>query len=243
MNHRLIYGDCVEVLSNCDFDATCIFVDPPDNLDLNYDGYDDNKPYKAYLDWLHKCLDLFVRNAAIVWLSYNAKYTFEMGKIICELLKEYHWLEARHCIQTFTFGQHNQHDLGNNHRPLVRLMRDDAVLYPAQLRVLSWRQKHGDPRADPRGKVPGDVFDIPRVTGNSKQRRSWCPTQLNELLVERCVKLSTAEGDRVLDPMAGTGTTLRVCKKINRPCTLIEYSKPYCLEIAKEHDLKIDWVL
>lgn len=238
--HRLIHGDCVKVLHADHIGTACIFADPPDNLGLPYEGYDDRKAEKEYLDWLHECLRLFIKKAGIVWMSYNAKYTFEVGRIVCTLLREYEWLEARHCIQIFTFGQHRQTDLGNNHRPLLRLKRDDAPLYPDQIRVQSWRQKHGDPRADPRGKVPGDVFDIPRVTGNSKQRRSWCPTQLNEDLVERCVALSTLPGQRVLDPFAGTGTTLRVCKKINRPVTLIEYSLPYCKEIAKEHDLEIE---
>jgi hypothetical protein len=39
-------------------------------------------------------------------------------------------VEAKPCVQVFTFGQHNHHDLGNNHRPLLRLRRPDAPLYP-----------------------------------------------------------------------------------------------------------------
>ena len=39
-------------------------------------------------------------------------------------------LEAKPCVQTFTFGQHNHHDLGNNHRPLSRLRWSDAPLLP-----------------------------------------------------------------------------------------------------------------
>ena len=84
-------------------------------------------------------------------------------------------LEAKPCVQTFTFGQHNHHDLGNNHRPLLRLRWHDAPLYPDAIRVPSWRQENGDKRADPRGRVPGDVFDFTRVTGNSKQRRHLAP--------------------------------------------------------------------
>jgi len=113
-----------------------------------------------------------------------------------------------------------------------------TAIYPDAIRVPSWRQLNGDRRADPRGRVPGDVFDFPRVTGNSRQRRRWHPTQLHEELVERCVKLSTLEGERVIDPFAGTGTTLRVCDRIGRPCTLIEYDHTYCDRIATEYNLK-----
>jgi DNA modification methylase len=109
---------------------------------------------------------------------------------------------------------------------------------PDAIRVPSWRQKNGDKRADPRGRVPGDVFNFTRVVGNSKQRRPWHPTQLNEGLVERCIKLTTPPGESVLDPFGGTGTTLRVCKRTGNPCTLIELDAGYCAKIAKEHDMK-----
>lgn len=82
-----------------------------------------------------------------------------------------------------------------------------------------------------------DHFDFTRVTGNSKQRRSYHPTQLNEGLIERCVLLSTAPGDWVVDPFAGTGTTLRVCRKVGRQCTLIELDPMYCDKIAEEHSM------
>ena len=147
-------------------------------------------------------------------------------------------LEAKPCVQTFTFGQHCHHDLGNNHRPLLRLRWFHAPLRPDAIRVPSWRQENGDKRADPRGRVPGDVFDFTRVTGNSKQRRPWHPTQLNEGLVERCIKFTTPQGESVLDPFAGTGTTLRVCRPLGNPCTLIEIDKGYCAEIVKEHGMK-----
>jgi len=85
--------------------------------------------------------------------------------------------------------------------------------------------------------VPGDVFDFTRVTGNSKQRRAWHPTQLNEGLVERCLRLTTPPGGTVLDPFGGTGTTLRVCKRLELPCTLIELDRDYCKRIAEENAL------
>jgi site-specific DNA-methyltransferase (adenine-specific) len=97
----------------------------------------------------------------------------------------------------------------------------------------------GDKRADPRGRVPSDHFDFPRVTGNSSQRRKWHKTQLNEGLVERCIKSCTEEGDVVIDPFAGTGTTLRVCKSIGRSCVTMDLSEFYCQQIAEEHQLEI----
>lgn len=237
MKHTLIHGNCLGVIDRLKVD--CIFADPPDNLGLSYPEYDDNQPESEYLCWLTDCLLEFLEAAPIVWLSYNAKWTFKIGKIIEWLRTRFVMLKIKPCVQIFTFGQYNQNDLSNCYRPLLRLRRDNAPLYPDQIRIPSWRQRHDDKRADPRGRVPGDVFDFPRVTGNSHQRRSWCPTQLHEGLIERCIKFSTLEGDTVLDPFAGTGTTLRVCKRINRQCTLIEQSLVFCEEIAREHNLDI----
>lgn len=238
MKHKLYHGDCLNILGQIE-PAACIFADPPDNIGLAYGEYKDKWADGDYSEWLQRCLYLFTEKAPVVWISYNARWSFVMGNLVWGLLKDQPGLEAKHCVQTFTFGQHQHKDLGNNHRPLLRLKWVNAPLYPDAIRVPSWRQEHGDKRADPRGRVPGDVFDFPRVTGNSKQRRPFCPTQLHEGLVERCLLLSTREGDRVIDPFGGTGTTLRVCKRIGRPCTLIEFDKGYCREIAKEHDLEV----
>lgn len=249
--HRLIHGDCVKVLLNSE-KVKCIFADPPDGIDLGYDEFDDKTDAAEYVKWLRTVVSLLVDKADVTWLSFNARWTVAMGAIVAEIQQQVTGLECKPCVQVFTFGQHNHHDLGNNHRPLWRLMWRGTELYPDQIRVPSWRQLNGDKRADPRGRVPGDVFDnqydhkqvapgdvfdFPRVTGNSKQRCNWHPTQLHEELVERCIKMSTREGESVLDPFGGTGTTLRVCKRINRNCTLIEFDSGYCEKIAADNDL------
>lgn len=236
--NQLYHGDCLEILPGMER-VPCIFADPPDNIGLKYKGSNDNMDEEEYLQLMEDWLYCFVDHADTVWLSFNARWTIDMGIIAGRLWGATPYLEIKPCVQTFTFGQHNQNDFGNNHRPLWRFRRHDAPIYPDQIRVESERQKMGDKRADPRGRVPGDVFDFTRVVGNSTQRRKWHPTQLNEGLVERCIKACTKEGDIVIDPFAGTGTTLRVCKAINRPCITMDMSLFYCQQIADEHQLEI----
>lgn len=222
--------------------AHCVFADPPDNLGLQYDGHSDRMSQNEYAIFMGQVVRIALSLARISWISYNAKWTYLVGGLVSAHLKAHSDLEAKPCVQVFTFGQHNQHDLGSSYRPLVRLRWDQAAIYPDNIRVKSWRQENGDKRANPAGRIPGDVFDFPRVTGNSRQRRPWCPTQLHERLVERCILLSTKPGDIVIDLCAGTGTTLRACKRINRRCILIEKSEEYCKRIAKEHGLKVKYL-
>ena len=277
--HRLYQGSCFDIIPTLE-KINCIFADPPDNIGLAYDGYNDKLATDQYVELLDDLVEFSCAAAEIVWISFNAKWTFEMGRIFSNFLDRCPDWEGKACQQVFTFGQHNKNDLGNNHRPLWRLKRRDAPLYPDQIKVPSWRQRNGDKRAAPGGRVPGDVLDFqypeaveaylkslaaqpwaagitervweallaelatthpgdvmdfPRVTGNSKQRCDWHPTQLHEELVQRCILLSTAIGDRVLDPFGGTGTTLRACKAIGRDCTLIELDPTYCGKIVEAH--------
>lgn len=84
-------------------------------------------------------------------------------------------------------------------------------------------------------QIPTDVWnDIGIVHTMSKekdegQHRVW---QKPEQLMERIIKASSDAGDLVLDPFIGTGTTLKVAKKLGRSyigCDIDEHA----VEIAK----------
>lgn len=240
MKHELFCADCLKYLVQTNRTWDTIFSDPPDNLGLDYKEYNDKLPDGEYFHLLCNWLEVFVRRAKTVWFSYNAKWTFALGSIVSGMLAREVGLEARLFIQHFTFGQNRDTDCGNGYRPLLRIRRTDAPLFPEAIKVPSWREVHGDKRARSGGKVPLDAWDIPRVTGNSKQRRSWIPTQLNEDLVKRALLLTTPPSGTVCDPFAGSGTILRVAKKLGFNCTLIEIDSSYCDHIAEEHDLKVE---
>ena len=61
------------------------------------------------------------------------------------------------------------------------------------------------------GKNPGDIWNIPTRPSSEKHFAMW-----PERLVERMVKCSTKAGDIVLDPFAGSGTTLKVAEQLQR---------------------------
>ena len=228
---RLIHGDCKLVLDKLE-DPRVIFMDPPDNIGLKYDGVNDDRPAEEYTQWLRGILAQCCRKAQTTWISFNTRWTLDLAFEAKHLV--HCGFEWRQCIQGITFGQHNQRDFANDHRPLWRFRKPGTKTITDAIRVPSWRQLNGDKRADSRGRVPGDLFMVPRVTGNSKQRRPWHKTQLNEKLVEMCIKSSAAPGDLVIDPFDGTGTTARVCKRLGIDCTLIEISDAYVAKLSEE---------
>ncbi|PIV45295.1 MAG: hypothetical protein COS25_00600 [Candidatus Nealsonbacteria bacterium CG02_land_8_20_14_3_00_37_10] len=71
-----------------------------------------------------------------------------------------------------------------------------------------------------KGKNPGDVWgDIKQLTYKSKELldKDFLHTIQKPIkLIERIVKASSKEGDLILDPFIGTGTTAVVCKELKR---------------------------
>lgn len=67
-----------------------------------------------------------------------------------------------------------------------------------------------------KGKPIGDIWDdIPPINSQAQERLGY-PTQKPEALLERILRASSNEGDVVLDPFCGCGTTVQVAQKLNR---------------------------
>lgn len=70
------------------------------------------------------------------------------------------------------------------------------------------------------------VWDIP-VPNKSDSAFGKHPAIMPEEIPNRCIRMFTFEGDVVLDPFAGSGTTLKVAKRLNRNYIGYELVKSY----------------
>jgi site-specific DNA-methyltransferase (adenine-specific) len=85
----------------------------------------------------------------------------------------------------------------------------------------------------PKQGVPlGDVWDIPLLNPKAGERTGY-PTQKPVLLLERILRIATDEGDLVLDPFCGSGTTLVAARLLNRQGIGIDIS-PEALALARQ---------
>ena len=96
------------------------------------------------------------------------------------------------------------------------------------------------------GKNPGDVWgDIKQLTYKSKElisRDLLNTIQKPIKLIERIVKASSKEGDLILDPFAGVGTTFVICKELKRNFIGFEINPDYvriCNKRIKEVESKL----
>ncbi len=93
------------------------------------------------------------------------------------------------------------------------------------------RRRCSSSTADASPGVPlGDVWDIGIVAPVARERTGY-PTQKPEALLSRLVESLTLPGDWVLDPYAGSGTTLAVCAKLGRSAIGIDDS-PAAIEMT-----------
>jgi site-specific DNA-methyltransferase (adenine-specific) len=86
------------------------------------------------------------------------------------------------------------------------------IVWPAKGGVPQFKRYHDVDR----GVVVQDVItDIDPLSPHAKERLGY-PTQKPEALLERILKASSNEGDLVLDPFCGCGTTVQVAQRLNR---------------------------
>jgi DNA modification methylase len=103
--------------------------------------------------------------------------------------------------------------------------------------------KFGKTKFNENGKNPGDVWgDIKQLTYKSGEliSRDVLHTIQKPLrLIERLVKASSNEGDLVLDPFCGVGTTAVACQKLNRNFIGFELNREY-IELAENRLVKAE---
>ena len=89
------------------------------------------------------------------------------------------------------------------------------------------------------GKRATDLWtDISRV-GNTSDERIDYPTQKPEALLERIIKVSSNEGDLVLDCFCGSGTTAAVAEKLGRRWITCDLGR-FAIHTTRKRLLSID---
>ena len=110
----------------------------------------------------------------------------------------------------------------------------DAVRTPHK-RGQGQRRADGSERSLDAGKIPDDVFEHHALMPWSKERIDY-PTQKPLALLERIIAASSSEGDLVLDPFCGCGTTIVAASNLNRRWIGIDIS-PFAIDVIRRRRL------
>lgn len=242
---RVYVGDCRAVLPRIPEAAKgkidLIFADPPFNWNRAYDKWDDSMPEEEYLaftrEWIDLCVDALAPRGTF-WINIPDDWAAE---IVCYLKREkkgdrlalVNW-----CIWHYRFGQNATERFINSKVHALCFARPRARRTWNPLEILEpsdRRTTYFDPRTEskkdgmpPGHRVPLDVWYgryWGRIQGNNAERRSKHDNQLPEVYLERVVRACSNEGDLVLDPFLGSGTTGVIARALKRRFIGVEYSR------------------
>ncbi len=220
-------ADCLKILPNIeDTSVDMIFADPPFNLDKQYGAkVNDNLSEKAYLmwckSWLRECVRVLKQGGSL--FVYNLpKWNVLLGSFLTEegmLFR--HWIAVNIKLSLPIPGR-----LYPSHYSLLyyskgkpktfRKIRTPIKVCRHCSKELKDYGGHRD-AMNPNGVNLTDVWDdIPPVRHKKFKSEKRTENQLSTKLVNRVVQMSTHEGDIVLDPFGGSGTTYDVCERNNR---------------------------
>jgi len=247
--------DCVEGMRElAEGSIDLAFADPPFNIGYDYDVYRDNREADEYLDWCDAWIAQVVRALkadGTFWLAIGDEYAAEL-KVA---MQRAHRLVCRSwVIWYYTFGVNCKSKFTRSHAHLFQMVKDPKrfTFNADSIRVPSARQLvYADARANPKGRLPDDTWilrpqDVPdgfrpdqdtwyfsRVAGTFRERAGWHGCQMPEQLLGRIIRASSNEGETVLDPFGGSGTTLAVAKKLGRRFVGFELSPEYAANITE----------
>ena len=257
-------GDCLVLLERLPAETVdLVFADPPFNIGYSYDVYCDRQEKATYLAWTERWLAAVrrvLKPSASLFVAIGDEYAAEMKIRLDNLgLTMRNWI-----IWHYTFGVNCKRKFNRSHAHIFYyVVNPEQFTFNAdQVRVPSARlTKYADRRANPEGKLPddtwvlwpqetdchfqpdSDTWAVSRVCGTFRERTRH-PCQMPEAILERIIRVASHPDDLVLDPFAGSGTTLVVAKRLRRRYLGIELSEAYAHAIRERLttvQLGIEW--
>lgn len=252
---QILNGECIQVMKTIpSASIDCIFADPPYNLQLQgelrrpddtiVDGvnedWDKFKSFQLYdqfcRSWLKECHRLLRKNGTI-WVIGSYHNIFRIGAILQDLgfwiLNDIVWRKSN------PMPNFKGRRFTNAHETLIWAAKDADSKYCFNYQAMKTLNDDIQMRSD---------WFLPLCTGHERLRNEHGlklhPTQKPESLLYRVILSSTNIEDVVLDPFAGTGTTLAVAKKLQRRYIGIErhpdYMKAALRRVNNERPLSIE---
>jgi site-specific DNA-methyltransferase (adenine-specific) len=139
-------------------------------------------------------------------------------------------------IWCYAGGGIPRRDFPRKHDVILRYTKSDDYVFTPVYRPYSpgtlqrgrtkVKGKYFEAGLRPEGTPVNDWWtDVPKITSPTDPEKLGYPTQKPVALLERIIRSSSREGDTVLDPFCGSGTTLAVAQKLGRKFIGIDVSE------------------
>lgn len=216
-----------------------LIVDPPYNLFKNYHGNSFKKTsdeeYAAYTEKWIKAVKPKLKPTASVYVCCDWKSSITIGRVLAEnfeLKNRITWQREK--------GRGASRNWKNGLEDVYFCTAGDEYIFnlaavKQRKKVLAPYKENGSPKdwvETPCGRYrdtcPSNFWDDISVPYWSMAENTAHPTQKPEKLIAKIILASSNEGDLILDPFAGSGTSAVTAKKLGRNYVAIEQNPLYC---------------
>ncbi len=257
-NGTLWLGDSIKWLKSIENESVdLIFADPPYNIKKAV--WDTFESQSQYIEWSMQ----WISEAARILKKTGTLYICGFSEILADLkhpatkyFKSCRWI-VWHYKNKANLGS----DWGRSHESILHFRKSkdfvfniDSIRIPYGEHTLKYpnhpqaeTSQYGNGKNDkhiwepnPLGAKPKDVLEIP-TTCNGMHEKTPHPTQKPEELLRKIILASSSEGDTVLDPFCGSGTTSVCAEQLKRKWLSCDISEEYLEWTANRIDLVEDW--
>lgn len=246
---KLYKADAIEFLKSLDSSSVdLIFADPPYNIKKAQ--WDSFASQKEYVEWSMA----WITEAHRVLKSTGSLYICGFSEILADikwsatpLFKGCKWL-----VWFYRNKANLGNDWGRSHESILHFRKskkfqfnidevripynEHTLKYPKRKQAETSQYSNGNKKKDyewepnPLGAKPKDVIEIPTLSNGSWERFKH-ETQKPVELLRRVIRSSSKEGNLVLDPFGGSGTTYAVSEAYGRRWLGTELEEKYCEQI------------
>lgn len=216
----LYEGDCIDLLPTIpDGLVSLVVTSPPYNLGKSYEKRMQLDHYIAQQKQvIEQCIRVLSPRGSLCWQVGNYVEDGEiipLDIVLFPIFAGLHLSLRNRIVWHFEHGLHTSKRFSGRYEVILWFTKSDD--YTFNLDAVRVPQKYpqkkhfkgphvGEYSSNPLGKNPGDVWIIPNVKANHVEKTIH-PCQFPVELIERLVLALTNEGDWVLDPFIGVGTT------------------------------------
>lgn len=221
--HAVVVSDCVDLLKQLpDASVQLIVCDPPYNIQLA--AWDVHHDYLAWAStWLQEAERVLSDTGSLVIFG-GLQYQSEAGSgdlltLLSHLRSHSSMRLVNLIIWNYPNGMSAHRFFANRHEEIAWFGKTDKYFfdldavrepYDEETKAAYLKDKRLRAETVEKGRNPTNVWRMPRLNGNSKERVGH-PTQKPRQVVQRLVRALSFPGSVVLDFFAGSGITTRVC--------------------------------
>lgn len=233
-------GNCLDLLKTIpDKSIQLVVTSPPYNIGKEYEKKLDLDLYlEQQARVITECVRVLSESGSICWQVGNyvdAGSIIPLDTVLYPVFSGLGLKMRNRIIWHFEHGLHCNRRFSGRYETIVWFTKSDKYVF--NLDAVRVPQKYPGkkhfkgPRAgqyscNPLGKNPGDLWVIPNVKSNHIEKTEH-PCQFPVELIERIVLAFTDNGDWVLDPFLGTGTTIVAAIRHGRRCAGAEIVPQY----------------